>query len=117
MATDKEHELPLVFDQTEPAPPSSKAVPPALEINTTSQPFSKYIVYVDESGDHGMQTIDPQFPVFVLAFCVFREQQENRAFEALKKKFFCSGGRSNVGVNYQQWGLKIHPPPKNERPR
>jgi hypothetical protein len=294
MATDKESELPLIFEPMEPASPSSKSVPRMTEEKTTSQPFSKYIVYVDESGDHGMQTIDPQFPVFVLAFCVFhkghysekvvsalekfkfkhfghdqivlheseirkekgvfrifptradkirfldelsaiidasnfiliscvidkkllsegketppnpyhialrfcletlheflkekgeerklthvvveqrgrkednelelefrrvcdgqnnieenlpfeilfsdkkamssglqladlvarpiglsvfRDQQENRAFEALKKKFFCSGGRSNVGVNYQQWGLKIHPPPKSERPR
>jgi len=33
--------------------------------------FSNFIVYVDESGDHGMQTIDQNYPVFVLAFCVF----------------------------------------------
>lgn len=33
--------------------------------------FSDFIVYVDESGDHGMQTIDQNYPVFVLAFCVF----------------------------------------------
>jgi hypothetical protein len=32
--------------------------------------FSDYIVYVDESGDHGLKTIDPQFPVFALSFCV-----------------------------------------------
>lgn len=32
--------------------------------------FSDYIVYVDESGDHGLQTIDPNFPVFALACCV-----------------------------------------------
>ncbi len=52
-----------------------------------------------------------------IGLSVFRDQQENRAFEVLKKKFFCSGGRSNVGVDYHQWGLKIHPPPKSERPR
>ena len=33
--------------------------------------FSNFIVYVDESGDHGMVTLDPNYPVFVLAFCVF----------------------------------------------
>ena len=33
--------------------------------------FSNFIVYVDESGDHGMQTVDPNYPLFVLAFCVF----------------------------------------------
>lgn len=36
--------------------------------------FSDYIVYVDESGDHGLQSIDPNYPVFVLAFCVFHKQ-------------------------------------------
>ncbi|MFJ4295406.1 DUF3800 domain-containing protein [Curtobacterium sp. NPDC089689] len=32
---------------------------------------SGYIVYVDESGDHSLTSIDPEYPVFVLAFCVF----------------------------------------------
>jgi hypothetical protein len=36
-------------------------------------PFSKYIVYVDESGDHGLQNIDAEYPLFVLAFCVFHK--------------------------------------------
>lgn len=42
---------------------------------TTADPieFSDYIVYVDESGDHGLLSIDPEFPVFVLAFCVFEK--------------------------------------------
>lgn len=31
-----------------------------------------HVVYVDESGDHSLTSIDPAFPVFVLAFCVFR---------------------------------------------
>lgn len=34
---------------------------------------SDYIVFVDESGDHGVDTIDPDYPVFVLSFCVFRK--------------------------------------------
>jgi hypothetical protein len=29
---------------------------------------SDYIVYVDESGDHGLVSVDPEYPVFVLAF-------------------------------------------------
>lgn len=36
--------------------------------------FSDYIVFVDESGDHGLSSIDPEFPVFVLAFCVFAKK-------------------------------------------
>lgn len=35
--------------------------------------FSDYIVYVDESGDHGLTTIDPYYPVFVLVFCIFKK--------------------------------------------
>jgi len=34
--------------------------------------FSDHIVYADESGDHGLVSIDPEYPVFVLCFCVFR---------------------------------------------
>ncbi|ALZ75693.1 DUF3800 domain-containing protein [Rheinheimera sp. F8] len=33
--------------------------------------FSDFIVYVDESGDHGITAIDKEYPVFVLAFCIF----------------------------------------------
>lgn len=29
-----------------------------------------FLVFVDESGDHGLSNIDPQYPVFVLAFCI-----------------------------------------------
>lgn len=35
--------------------------------------FSDYIVYVDESGDHSLTSIDPQFPVFSLSFCVVKK--------------------------------------------
>lgn len=36
--------------------------------------FSDYIVYVDESGDHGLKTVDENYPVFVLAFCIFQKR-------------------------------------------
>ena len=32
--------------------------------------YSEYIVYIDESGDHGLTNINPDHPVFALAFCV-----------------------------------------------
>lgn len=35
--------------------------------------FNDYIVYVDESGDHGLASIEPTYPIFVLAFCVFKK--------------------------------------------
>ena len=35
---------------------------------------SDYIVYVDESGDHSLTSIDEGYPVFVLSFCVFQKE-------------------------------------------
>jgi len=34
--------------------------------------FGDYIIYVDESGDHSLTYINPEYPVFVLAFCIFK---------------------------------------------
>ncbi|WBH17292.1 DUF3800 domain-containing protein [Sphingomonas radiodurans] len=35
--------------------------------------FSDFIVFADESGDHGLTSIDPQFPVFASSFaCLIR---------------------------------------------
>jgi hypothetical protein len=33
--------------------------------------FGEYVVYVDESGDHSLAVVNPEFPLFVLAFCIF----------------------------------------------
>jgi len=43
-----------------------------MNISTTPT-FSDYIVYVDESGDHSLESIDQEYPVFVLSFCIFRK--------------------------------------------
>ena len=37
--------------------------------------FSDYLVFVDESGDHGLETIDAGYPMFVLAFCIFKKSE------------------------------------------
>lgn len=54
--------------------------------------FSDYIVYVDESGDHGLDRIDRDYPVFVLAFCIFAKsdyaQTVAPAVQRLKFKWF-----------------------------
>ncbi|MBI3523591.1 MAG: DUF3800 domain-containing protein [Betaproteobacteria bacterium] len=40
----------------------------------TSTTFhSDYIVYVDESGDHSLESINLEYPLFVLSFCIFRK--------------------------------------------
>ncbi len=33
--------------------------------------YSDYVIYVDVSGDHGLEFIDRDYPVFVLEFCIF----------------------------------------------
>lgn len=38
-----------------------------------SAPHSDYIVYVDESGDHSLSSVDKDYPIFCLAFCIFRK--------------------------------------------
>lgn len=35
--------------------------------------FSDYIVFADESGDHGLDKIDPEFPMFALSFCMIEK--------------------------------------------
>lgn len=40
--------------------------PPAI-------PFGDYLVFVDESGDHSLTSINPQHPVFVLAFVIIKK--------------------------------------------
>ena len=39
--------------------------------------YSNRIVYVDESGDHSLELIDLDYPVFVLSFCVFEKSKAN----------------------------------------
>jgi hypothetical protein len=48
---------------------------------------------------------------------VLKAGQENRAFEVLKRKFYCSGGRNKVGQGFENWGLNIFPSPESEKPR
>jgi hypothetical protein len=38
---------------------------------TKRDSFGDYLVFVDESGDHGMAAVNRDFPLFALAFCVF----------------------------------------------
>lgn len=34
---------------------------------------SDFIVYIDESGDHSLDSINPEYPIFVLSFCIFEK--------------------------------------------
>lgn len=54
--------------------------------------FSDYIVFVDESGDHSLEVINPDYPVFVLAFCILPRaayvEQVTPAVRRLKFELF-----------------------------
>ncbi len=45
-----------------------------------------------------------------------RPQQTNQAFDLLKRKFYCDGGRGRVGSGYKDVGLMIYPPKKAKSP-
>ena len=50
------------------------------------------IVYVDESGDHGLESIDPEYPIFTLVFCLFKISDYiytiSSALDTFKVKYF-----------------------------
>ncbi|MFL5541835.1 MAG: DUF3800 domain-containing protein [Longimicrobiaceae bacterium] len=54
--------------------------------------FSDYTVFADESGDHHLKAVDPQYPVFVLAFCLFSNRSYAErvvpAVDAFKERYF-----------------------------
>ena len=75
-----------LFQSAELIPPEQT---PSVSINSR---FSDYVVYVDESGDHSLASIDADYPVFVLALCVFHKRHYSEkiipAVEKLKFNYF-----------------------------
>lgn len=58
---------------------------------------SDYIIYVDESGDHGLKNIDTDYPIFVLSFCCFLiEDYVDVAVPKLQKLKFKYFGHDQV---------------------
>lgn len=59
--------------------------------------FGEYIIYVDESGDHSMTSIDENYPIFSLAFCVFKKTDYiNTAVPAMQEFKFRWFGHDTV---------------------
>ena len=54
--------------------------------------FGDHLVFVDESGDHGLARVDPGYPIFVLAFCLFAKndyvERVGPALQRLKFRFW-----------------------------
>ena len=84
--------------------------------NRFGKPLSFEVVFADKkTNSTGLQLAD--LVARPIGLSVVRPSQPNRAFEILKRKFFCAGGRDNVGVGFEGMGLKIHPAQESERPR
>jgi len=53
---------------------------------------SDFMVFIDESGDHSLVSIDPLYPIFVLTFCIIDKNDYARkivpAFTDFKMEFF-----------------------------
>ena len=82
----EDHQLPLFTFDTDV---KALATEPTAddEIREEESPFSRHIVYVDESGDHNLQSIDQSYPVFVLAFCVFHKRHYSEVIVPALEKF------------------------------
>lgn len=84
--------------------------------NKFGKPLPFEIVFADKKANSsGLQFAD--LVARPIGLSLVRPEQANRAFEVLKSKFFCSGGRKQTGVGFEEWGLKIRPAPESERPR
>ncbi|MFQ5348259.1 MAG: DUF3800 domain-containing protein [Rhodothalassiaceae bacterium] len=83
-------------------------------------PYSDYVIYVDESGDHGLKSIDRYYPVFVLAFCIFRKDHYTQSVSAKLQAFkFAHFGHDMVVLHERE--IRKQKPPfsflQNERRR
>jgi hypothetical protein len=64
---------------------------------------SDYVVYVDESGDHSLISIDEKYPVFVLSFCVFQKHHYSHVITpALRMLKFATFGHDMVVLHEQE---------------
>lgn len=72
--------------------------------------FSDYVVYVDESGDHSLKSIDQNYPIFVLAFCVVRKDDYARVVSPALQEFkFRWFGRDSVILHEREIQQKEPP--------
>lgn len=95
MSTTKNKQLPLFEAEPVVKPPQEQLL--SLPAAPLENQFSKYIVYVDESGDHSLKSIDDNYPVFVLAFCVFHKRHySEQVVPALEKFKFNYFGHDQV---------------------
>jgi hypothetical protein len=72
--------------------------------------FSDFVVYVDESGNTSVTGIDPEYPLFVLTFCVFRKDEYvNSVVPALQLLKFAFFGHDMVVFHERE--IRLREPP------
>lgn len=72
--------------------------------------FGDYIIYVDESGDHSLTSVDPNYPIFSLAFCIFRKSDYlHKAVPAMQEFKFRWFGHDIVVMHESDIVKRRHP--------
>ena len=72
--------------------------------------YSDFIVFADESGDHGLDKIDPKFPVFALVFCLISVSDYiKKVVPELQRFKFKTWGHSEI-VLHERDIRKTKPP-------
>lgn len=83
--------------------------------NSACKTYPFQIIFADKKvNSPGLQLAD--LVARPIGLKILKPHQINRAFDVLKKKFFCKGGRTKLGVDYHGWGLKEFPPKKAKGP-
>lgn len=86
-----------LFESVEPIPVEA----PVQE--SPERRFSDYVVYVDESGDHSLTRVDRDYPVFVLALCVFHKRHyAEKIIPAIEKLKFNYFGHDSVVLHERE---------------
>jgi hypothetical protein len=84
--------------------------------NRLQIPLPFEIIFSDKKAmSSGLQLAD--LVARPIGLSLLRPEQVNRAFDVLKNKFFCEGGRNCVGHGYEERGLMVYPSPESEKPR
>lgn len=65
-------------------------------------PDSDYIIYADESGDHSLTKIDPNYPIFVVAFAIIEKATYSTAIQQLLALKFQHFGHDMVVLHERE---------------
>ncbi len=72
--------------------------------------YSEFIIFADESGDTEVRNIDPNYPVFLLNFCVFhREEYAGKVVPELQAFKIEHFGHDQIVLHWNS--IRVHKPP------